>query len=357
MQSSSKVALFGGNSNPFEIKQLASIDLLQGEILVRVTCCTICGSDLHTFCGRRTGPIPAVLGHEIIGIVENWSGSTPTDYLGNQIQVGQRITWGLSASCNNCSFCKKGIPQKCESLFKYGHAKFDGRPTGGLADRCVLVPGTTIYPIPDHVPDEVACPANCATATVFAALRLVEEVSEIRGKRVLITGLGMLGLTACAACKSKGADRIVAIDTIADRRKLALDFGADETIGPDNLAPDQTNEFDIALEFSGAKSAIAECVSRLAIGGIVVLAGSVFPNGEVPVDPENIVRRILTIRGIHNYRSDDLADAIQFLESNQRKFPFAKLVSKKFGLHQIDDAFKMANSGTEIRVAVVPSIN
>ena len=270
--------MFHGDSSEFELAQIPPIELQKGEILVNVSCCTICGSDLHTYNGRRSVPSPCVLGHEIVGTVEEWFGDEPPmDHFGNPIRLGQRITWGLSASCGVCSICQNGLPQKCLSLFKYGHSKFDGRSAGGLADHCVLVPGTPIFPIANNVADKVACPANCATATVMASLRMAEEITDINGKRILITGLGMLGLTACAVCKSKNAKQIVAVDTKNDRRKLAIEFGANETISPDAITKNKTEqEYDISLELSGAESAINTCISSLAIGGIAILAGSVF---------------------------------------------------------------------------------
>ena len=131
--------------------------------------------------------------------------SNPLIIRGVRCDVGDRITWTLCASCGRCSNCRRGLPQKCEHLFKYGHEALAGdRPSGGLATHCVLRPGTTIFVVPDELPDSVACPANCATATVMASIRLLQEVTPVQGRTVLIAGMGMLGLTAAAVCSRVG---------------------------------------------------------------------------------------------------------------------------------------------------------
>src|SRR5215472_9618393 len=87
-----------------------------GEVLVRVGLCSLCSSDLHTYAGRRVTPLPTVLGHEMLGVVED-AGTAP----GLALKAGDRIVWSIAASCGRCFFCRDGLPQKCSRLFKYGH--------------------------------------------------------------------------------------------------------------------------------------------------------------------------------------------------------------------------------------------
>ncbi len=356
MPRGSRAVVFETDSKRFSLTELEPYAVQPGEVLVNVTCCTICGSDMHTYSGRRAGHASAVLGHEIIGTVESWAGPAPLDYCGEPIYAGQRITWGLSASCDDCRFCRSGMPQKCETLFKYGHAGFDNiRSTGGLADQCVLMPGTKIFPVPDELADEVACPANCATATVMAAIRLAEDICCLAGKRVLVVGLGMLGLTACAVCSAKGCETVVGIDPNSARRAMGREFGATDLWDSSELNHGKIkDEFDITLEFSGVSQAVDLAVRYLAIGGVAVLAGSVFPGSALNLDPENVVRRLLTVRGIHNYRAADLETALKFLVEHHRHFPFQKLVSTPFGLTDVQLAFDTATRGEFVRVAVSP---
>lgn len=116
-----KTAVFHGHGQPFEIHEIA-IPAENDSAIIRTEACTLCSSDLHTVSGRRISPTPGVLGHEAIGHVlqlpRTWE---LKDTAGNPIEIGQRIVWGVAASCGQCLFCHDGIPQKCTSLVKYGH--------------------------------------------------------------------------------------------------------------------------------------------------------------------------------------------------------------------------------------------
>jgi alcohol dehydrogenase len=337
--------------------------LREGEVLVEVTFCTLCGSDLHTFRGHRATPCPTVLGHEIIGRVAAFGeGARPRDHFGATLELGQRVTWSVAASCGTCFFCRDGLPQKCERLFKYGHEAIrDDAPfCGGLAEVCHLVRGTAIMPIPEGLPDAVAGPANCATATVAASLRVAPSLS---GSTVVILGAGMLGVTACAMARTEGAANVVLVDVAAARLEIGKRFGASHTV----LTGGETDELstllqtltegrgaDVALEMSGAREAIDRSTSLLRIGGTAVWVGAVFPEPPVKLAPEVIVKRLLSLRGVHNYTPADLATALDFLARHHTEYPFAELVGEQFPLSQVQRAFDLAQQGGYLRVAVVP---
>jgi alcohol dehydrogenase len=154
-------------NSPFVVDTTDAARPATAEVMVEVLCCTICGSDLHTFTGRRPLAGSTILGHEIVGRVVDIGAGVTQD-----VQIGQRVTWSLCAGCGTCFYCTQGIPQKCQQVFKYGHEpRAKGPLGGGLASHCLLRPGTTILKVPDGLSDEIACPANCATATVMAAVR------------------------------------------------------------------------------------------------------------------------------------------------------------------------------------------
>ena len=354
---------FDSKSGSFSPQEYALPQPQPGEVLIRVTFCTICGSDLHTFEGRRQAPPACVLGHEIIGEIVNWgAGATPQDFFGKPISQGQRVTWCMAVGCGKCFFCQHGLSQKCESLFKYGHASQAGGPRGGLSQHCLLTAGTPIFPLPNELPDEVAGPSNCATATVAAAQRLVSETHTIQDSTILITGAGMLGLNAAAQAAEAGAREIIVVDPLPERRTWARRFGATACFDTDNFSALESHlarmtdgrGADIALEFAGFHSAVEMCLHHIRTGGCVLLAGSVFPGDEVRISPEQIIRRMITLRGLHNYLATDLEAAIQFLKTTVHKYPFQALVSKTFPLDQTKAAFEYAVESKPIRVAIRP---
>ena len=306
-----------------------------GEVLVRVRLATVCGSDLHTVTGRRPAACPSVLGHEAVGdVVATGSGA--------DIQVGQRVIWSVTVACGECPRCRSGLSAKCLSVRKVGHEPFDGdwALSGSYAAHVVLPRGTTIAVVPDTLSDAVAAPAACATATVMATL---EAAGELGGRRVLIGGAGMLGLTAVAACADAGAD-VQVVDRNADRLALATQFGGRASDG---------GPVDVAIDYTGSSAAVADALARLDIGGTLVLAGSVTPGPPLAVDPETVVRQWLTITGVHNYEPRHLHRAVDFLDRTRERHPWDALVVAPVPLKQIASALHSPPPG-KLRTAVCP---
>ena len=352
-----QAAVFAGVPSEITLCQLSIPKLRESEILVRVSGCTICGSDLHSFHGRRTVPVPTILGHEIVGeIIDIGGPSTRFDLEGQELRRGDRVTWAIMANCGLCDLCRRDLPQKCLNGVNYGHEAFrPGRELlGGLAEYCLLVPGTSIVRLPDELPLAVACPASCATATIAAAL---EAAGDLAGRTVCLIGAGMLGLTACAMSRVQGAAKVVSVDPVSARRDLATEFGSTRTAAPDELAAVAMEEvgplgFDVVLELSGNPAAFQLVWPLIRTGGTLVLVGSVFPGPSMPIALEQIVRRHLTIRGIHNYAPRHLLDAVKFLASSHTQYPFARLVSEWISLTSIADAFRRGIQPDAIRIGV-----
>ena len=352
-------AVFSGHGEPFRLEEFPVPLPGRGEVLVDVSCSTICGSDLHTWHGRRQEPVPCVLGHEIVGrIVAFGPGATRTDLLGATLTEGDRITWTLAASCGECFFCRRGLPQKCEHLFKYGHNSIaPGREfSGGFAECCLLTAGTGIVKLPDGLTDALAAPANCAVATVAAAFRLA---GPVEGATVAILGCGVLGLTATAMARHLGAAEVITCDLDPVRADVAQRFGSQKFCEPADLLSDLrdlTNGrgADVSMEFSGSSAAVTGAIAATRTGGVSIIAGTTTPGGKVELDPNDLVRRMLTIRGLHNYAPGDLVAAIDFLEETSGTVPFESLQGESFPLVEIEAAFTSSGSRAGLRTAVIP---
>lgn len=359
-----RAVVFTGAGKPFEVLRFSTPEPRGAEVLVRVTCCTLCRSDLHTHAGRRTEQTPTVLGHEIVGRIEAFGPDAPRqDAAGMPVKVGNRISWAIAVGCGECFFCNEDLPQKCQRPYKYGHQRLASeRPTGGgLADCIVLVPGTVYFRIPDSVPDQAAAPANCATATVAGLLR---HAGSVAGRTVLVMGAGMLGVTACAMASAAGARAVMVSDPVSANRERAGHFGATHAFPADtNELRDEVRKItqgrgaDLVLELAGVAQTVESALALARTGGTVVLAGTVAPVGKIELDPENIVRRMLTIRGVHNYHPRDLAAALGFLAGPGRDFPWQSLIVAEYPLEQIEEAFADAHAQPGVRVAVVPGID
>ena len=317
-----------------EVRSIPLPQLRTGDTLVRVRLATVCGSDLHTISGRRPGPHPSVLGHEAVGEVL-------VAGAGSGVSVGDRVIWAVTVTCGDCVRCRDGRSAKCCSVRKVGHEALDGDwpLSGSYAEHIVLPSGATFAHVPDGLPDTVAAPAACAAATVMATL---DAAGHLLGKRVLICGAGMLGVTAAAACARAGA-LVQVVDIDEQRRHVARRFGGGVDTG---------ESVDVALDFTGAAPAVDAALARLDVGGILVLAGSVLPGPPIAVDPESVVRRWLTITGVHNYEPRHLIRAVEFLDATKSVFPWADLVSAPVALDDIKIIMAPAPRGV-LRAAIL----
>lgn len=368
MTPSPTAAVWSGQGHPFEFLASPGVALAAGDVLVEIELATVCGSDVHTVLGHRAAEVPLVLGHEQVGRIVA-IGETAHAANGTPLTGGMRVIWSVAVSCGSCDRCRRGLGQKCRALSKYGHERVrrGWELSGGFASHVKVLAGTAIVIVDDELPATVAAPASCATATVVAALEAASAIVPLAGATVLITGAGMLGLTATAMATDAGATVIVS-DPDPGRRNAALAFGAAAVADPgvearlpsslasvlQRLGERGAAEVLVALELSGAASAVATAIDAVGVGGVVVLVGSVSPGAPVALDPESLVRRLVTLRGVHNYSPEHLGRAASYLAGAWRRYPFAGLVGETFPLEAIDEAIIVAASGRHPRVAVVP---
>ncbi len=356
----SQAAVFHAPGRPLAMENFLLPEPGAGEVLVRIRCATICGSDLHSIGGRRSCPAPSVLGHEMVGDVAALPPGEPVrDFHGRPLSEGERVTWSMVWSCGLCYYCQRGLRSQCERLFKFGHERTGtGHDlSGAYAEFCLLPAGSAIFPVPPQIPDCVAAPANCATATVAAVLRYCGSVS---GQNVVIIGAGMLGLTACAMVREGGAAQVMVVEPDPVRRETAQRFGATWMEAPEAdlhtsiMAATGGRGADLALEFSGAPEATESATDWLRPGGHLVMAGAVFPTRPLQLPADRLVRRMLKLTGIYNYNPEDLDAALRFLAVACERYPFRELVGASFALSDINTAIAFAERERPPRVSVVP---
>lgn len=327
--------------------------------LVEVLGCTICGSDLHSCSGRRQVETPSVLGHEIVGRLVGFAKNEErVDIAGQPLKIGDRVTWCLVANCGSCFYCDKGLPQKCLDGVKYGHSRVSpGDPVnGGFASHVLLDRRTKFVKLPEAMTIEEACPLNCAVATSAAAMDFVPPQQELS---VSIHGMGMIGLTLAAMCRSQGATNVIAVDPSPLRLKKSQEFGATAVVPPDDFWTQvkqltQGHGVDVAFECSGNNAAWESAFQNVRLGGSLVLVGAVFPGNPVELPMERIVRRNLQIHGVHNYAPQHLEEAVRFVDENRGRFDFHSLVDRWFSLGDIEQAIAAAKDQGSVRVGVGP---
>ncbi|HSJ58156.1 MAG TPA: scyllo-inosose 3-dehydrogenase [Anaerolineae bacterium] len=209
------------------------------EVVLEVKACGICGSDVHmaqaddegyTWYPGLTG-FPAILGHEVSGMVVDW-GSEARDKVTNKpFKGGERVCTEEMIWCGECKPCADGYPNHCERLDEIGI-----NTQGGFA-KYLVVPARTLWslePLADRYPgDELFVAGSLVEPTSVAYNAVVERGGGIRpGDNVVICGGGPVGMAACAIMKRMGAQNVIISEPQKERAELGLTMGADYAIDP-----------------------------------------------------------------------------------------------------------------------------
>lgn len=350
MVTSGKLAVYDAPGVPFEVRSYPIRPPRAGEALVKVRMSTICRSDIHSYLGHRPNPCPGVLGHEIIGDIVALGADVSRDMRGAPLAPGDRVTWSEYFVPPGAETLE--LPQKAPGVEKYGHMAVAVEPHhhGGFGEYCYILPRSWILKLPRELTDEEATPINCGVATVIC---IVEKAEVARGETVVVQGLGLLGIYAAAACKARGARRVIGVDTVAARRALSQRFGVDEVLDPKA----RLDNADVVIELCGDPAVIPAGIAYLRTGGRYVLGGVVNPESFVRIDANQILRKLLTVRGVHNYHPRNLAEALDFVLANRRRFPFHDLVDGRYRLDEVGKAMADAAARRVLRAAIVPQLN
>jgi threonine 3-dehydrogenase len=261
------------------------------EVLVRVRRTGICGTDLHIEAwdawAERTIHPPLIVGHEFVGeIVEVGSNV-------GHFRPGDLVSGEGHVVCGTCRHCLAGRRHLCAETVGVGVGR-----DGAFAEY-VALPATNVWRHWPGIDEEVAAIFDPFGNAMHTALAF-----PVLGEDVLITGAGPIGLMATAIVRRADARFIVVSEPNPYRRALAAQMGATVVVDPrERDLQDVQAElgmvegFDVALEMSGNPAALRSAIANMAHGGGVAILG--IPSQEVTLDINEIVFRLLTIRGIY----------------------------------------------------------
>ena len=346
-----------------EFREFPLPEVGSGDILVKIRCSNICGSDLHIWHGH--GPklpkgVQFVPGHEMMGQILRMGSGVTTDCLGQPLEEGDRIAYSYFLPCGSCPACLSGSPACPNRVRRWFHdANESPHFRGAYGDYYYLPQGQTVCKLPSELEDSVVSPVNCALSQSIYGLN---QIGVQLGDTVLIQGAGGLGLYAAAIAKDMGASRVIVFDRFNDRLKLATEFGADITVNIDEMGEKDRRELvldntgrqgvDVVAEFVGSPQAVNEGVQLLRPTGRYLWVGNITPGRPSSLDPGTVVRGAQTIRGIIAYEPWVLPRAIDFLRRRRQTYPFHKVVSHTFSFPEINEAFSFADEGRAVRVSL-----
>lgn len=362
-----RAAVYTTLGQPLEIKEYPVPDPEPGALVVKLTLANICGSDLHMWrgdidLGALGSPLPTILGHEMTGTVAKLGKGVTTDSAGQPLAEGDRVIYPYFIPCRRCAPCLRGEETVCVANLMY-MCPVDPPPhfLGAYADYYYVRPNQTVLKVPDDLTDEMVAPVNCALSEVIFGL---EKVRFGFGETIVIQGAGGLGIYATAVAREMGADRIIVIEGIDERIELVKSFGADEIIDMKQYSTPEDRigrvfeltgfqGANVVAELAGVPAALPEGVNMLGQGGRCLEIGNISPGHTTKIDPALLVMGSKTIYGVTFYSAATLKKALDFLSRTKNKYPFERILSRKYPLEEINQAFEDQDKGLVSRSAIV----
>ena len=342
-----KAAVFKGIRD-IEMQDVAEPEAGPADIVVEVSACGICGSDLHTYLHGAFVEPGQVMGHEFSGEVVA-AGDEVTG-----LAVGDRVTASPIVACGECPRCREQRFNLCALAWTTGIAY--GRP-GAFAERVRIpnsVVGENVFKLSPAVDDEAAATVEPLAVAVHA----VRVAGDVTGQTVLVIGLGTIGQQVLQVLKARGAARVIGIDLSALRVETASQLGAEAVAGDGGveaalasvLGPD--DEIDAVFECSGAPALAAAAIEIVKAGGtIVVLA---LYDDPVSFNPTMLVQKEIRLQGSIAYTSEDFRDAVALLDSGAAVA--APLITQREPLASIGEAFEVQlEKDRSLKVLVNPA--
>ena len=315
----------------FELATVADPRPQAGELLLRVTACGLCGSDLKA---RGAFPVGTIMGHEFGGQVVDLGPDSGSWREGMQAAVLP------VASCGTCAWCRQGDVIHCAAAQLVG---LGGRP-GGFAEFTV-VPAASSYALPGDLD-----PRHSALVEPYAVgLHCVRAGEIAPGEDVLVVGAGTVGLTTTAWTRQRGAGRITVVDPVAARREKAEVFGATDSLREVGQAT--PNEYDVVVECVGLPGLLDACVAAIRPKGRIVVAGTC-----AEPDPFWSIAALLkeaSIKFAVYYSPSEFHTVIEAFTDGA--IDPAALLGREMALAQLNDAFAaLEASSTNGKILVEP---
>lgn len=306
-----------------------------GEVLVQIGAGGICGSDMHYYQDGGFGPIrvkePIVLGHEVAGTVRDVGAGVVG------LKPGDRIALNPSHPCGACKFCSTGLFQHCMNMRFFGSALRFPHEQGAFRDQIVVGAGQCFL-----VKDNVTMAEAACAEPLAVCLHARNRAPDLRGRRVLVTGSGPIGVLCAALAAEAGAIEVVITDIQDVPLKVAKQVGATRVI---NIATNSTEleaysadkgHFDVAFECSAAVSAIHSSIETTLPQGTVIQVGV---TGDAPVPINCIVGKEISFLGSHRFHGE-FAAAVDLI--GNRAIDLSPMITGTFPLEDAAEAFEIA---------------
>ncbi len=324
-----------------EVREIPRPSPGEGQVLLRVCYCGVCGSDIHMF--QQGLPAPAILGHEFSGVIVE---------LGPGVsgwEPGEAATAYPGTPCGQCRWCLRGEIQLCDEIIAKGYG-LGSRP-GAMAEY-VLVDASSLRRTPPGL-EVRSAPLVEPLGVVIHAVR----TSRVRpGDRAVVLGCGTIGLLTVAVLERTGAGAVYATDPVAAKRSRALELGARQAYDPNGLSPFIFHDLmeglgpDVVFECVGIPETLVAAINYVRKAGQVVVLG-------VGMEPTTLLPMVwnfkeLEIKGSYGC-AEEYDMALEWLAKG--KIQAQRIITREFALEQAQEAFElMAGPNEEGKVLIRP---
>ncbi|MER6605783.1 L-threonine 3-dehydrogenase [Streptomyces sp. NPDC000927] len=304
------------------------------DVLIRVLRTGICETDIHLYqwdeWASRTVRTPRVIGHEFVGeIVEIGPGV-------GGLSPGDIVSAEGNFACGGCTPCRSGRQHLCPK------AESLGIDRDGAFVEYMMLPSSSIWVHSDDTALDVAAIFDAFGSAVHAV-----DTFPVKGRSVLVTGAGPLGIMAAAIAMHLGAEPVVITDISSYRLDLAREAGVKHALEAESPLMEEAGQldlaggFDVGLEMSGSRNALRGQISGLARGGQLAVLG--LPRYDIPTDWSRISLRMLTIQGVSGRQVFDTWHRMRDLMAEG--FDPSPVITHHFPAEEYEKAFRTASEG------------
>jgi 6-hydroxycyclohex-1-ene-1-carbonyl-CoA dehydrogenase len=339
-----KAAVFHGPNRPLEIEEVPKPEPGAGDVVIRVAACGVCHTDLHYIDhGVPTfKEPPLILGHEASGIVaetgdgvEGW-------------KEGDRVLIPAVLTCGHCPACRSGRENICRSMTMLGNN------IDGAYAEFIRVPAKDLVALPDDVPIVEGSIIADAVSTPFHAVKNRARVEP--GETVVVFGCGGVGINVVQIAAAVGG-LVIAVDIDESKLERARALGAVETIhaGEVERVSKAVRKLtggegaDVAIEVIGKAATMEEAFNCIRTGGRLCIVG--YTNEKISVNAGRIMYREVAIIGSLGCRPVDYPAIVELVRNG--RLEITSLVSHRFPLEEIHEAFDVMRKGGSLRSVVV----
>lgn len=320
------------------------------NVLVKIMANGICRSDWHLWQGDWdwmgfSPPLPAVLGHESAGIVEEVGANV------TRFKKGDRVVFPFGQACGSCGMCAQGDQQVCDNI---GMSMFMGG--GGFGEYCLVAHGDiNLVPLPESISFVEGASLGCRFMTAFRGVTAQGQVKA--GDWVAVFGCGGVGLAAVDIASAMGAN-VIAVSRSSNKLEKALELGAVHTITASDDTPDAIQEYtkggvNVSVECLGTEATWLPSILSLRKGGRLVRLGmsGEEERGILPLPADLIVGKELTIVGSMGMQARCYPEMLRMVEAGV--INPSSLVTQEVTMEQIGDVLEEMSQFNTLGYSVI----